>query len=400
MTDIDYERLFSAGAPAARPREELPRARYDFAIAYPDPGSLPLTSLVESLREALDEEGAGLALYPDVQGYGPLRETVARKLLRDRGMTVDPEEVVLGDGSSQHISQVIGMLVDPGDVVITEDYFYSGTLTTLRINGADVRGVACDEQGMLPDALEGTVKRAVAEGRTVKLIYTIPSFQNPQGWTMTLDRRLAMVQISHRYGVPIFEDDCYVDLRYEGESIPAMHSLDQSGQVMYVGSFSKTIAPGLRMGYFVGPEQIVGRMRTLRKTGGSGVNQLAALAIDRFARTGLDKHIEEINGVQRARRDAMAAALGENFGDRAEWSSPEGGLYLWLKMPEGTDIAALRDLALKAEVGYQPGPMFAPDGVSGKNYARLCFGYNAPAEIHEGIARLAEVFSKAGALPD
>ncbi len=400
MSDMDFERLLSTDAPPSRARDELPRGKYDFAIAYPDPGSLPLTGLLDSLRDALEEEGAGLALYPDVQGYEPLRRYVADKLLRDRGMTVDPEDVVLGDGSSQHISQVIGMLVGPGDVVVAEDFFYTGTLTTMRMNGADVRGVECDDGGMLPGALDEVLTRAGDEGRGAKLIYTIPTFQNPQGWTMPLDRRRALLDISRAHGVPVFEDDCYVDLRYDGDNVPAIHSLDPSGQVMYVASFSKTIAPGLRMGYFVGPEEIVGRMRMLRKTGGSGVNQLAALAIERYARSSLDGHIEEINSIQRKRRDAMAAALGENFGDRAAWSSPEGGLYLWLRMPEGSDIASLSGQALAAGVGYQAGPMFAPDGVSGRNCARLCFGYNSPEEIHEGIARMARVFAEGGCLPD
>ena len=400
MSDLDFERLLATDAPPSRARDELPRGKYDFAIAYPDPGSLPLSGLLDSLRDALEEEGEGLALYPDVQGYEPLRRYVADKLLRDRGMTVDPEDVVLGDGSSQHISQVIGMLVGPSDVVVAEDFFYTGTLTTMRMNGADVRGVECDDGGMLPGALDEVLTRAGDEGRGAKLIYTIPTFQNPQGWTMPLDRRRALLDISRAHGVPVFEDDCYVDLRYDGDNVPAIHSLDPSGQVMYVASFSKTIAPGLRMGYFVGPEEIVGRMRMLRKTGGSGVNQLAALAIERYARSSLDGHIEEINSIQRKRRDAMAAALGENFGDRATWSSPEGGLYLWLRMPEGSDIASLSGQALAAGVGYQAGPMFAPDGVSGRNCARLCFGYNSPEEIHEGIARMARVFAEGGCLPD
>ena len=398
MRDIDFEGLLASDAPPARPRAELARGRYDFAIAYPDPGSLPLDDLVDSLSRALREEGADLALYPDVQGYEPLRRYVAEKLGRDRGMSVDPESVVLGDGSSQHISQVIGLLVDPGDVVVTEDFFYTGTLATMRMNGADVRGVRCDGDGMVPEALEEVLAAAASEGRPAKLVYTIPTFQNPQGWTMTADRRRALLDISRAHGAAVLEDDCYVDLRYDGEDVPAIHSMDPSGQVMYVASFSKTIAPGVRMGYFVGPEEIVGRLRALRKSGGSGVNQLAALAIERYARSGLDGHIDAINAIQRRRRDAMIAALGENLGDGAEWSRPDGGLYLWLRMPEGTDIASLRDEALAAGVGYQPGPMFAPDGVSGVNCARLCFGYNTPEEIHEGIARMAGVFAAAGLL--
>lgn len=398
MKEFNIEQLLATGAPEIRSREELRRGKYDFAIAYPDPDSLPLDGFVDALKAALEEEGSNLALYPDVQGYLPLREVVAEKLQHDRGMSVDAEDVILGDGSSQHISQVLSLLVDPGDVVVTEDYFYSGVLATLKMNGADVRGVPCDSQGIQPDALEAVIQCSISEGRRPKLIYTIPTFQNPQGWTMSMDRRQALLDISQKHGILVLEDDCYVDLRYDGENIAAIHSLDKSRQVMYVGSFSKTIAPGVRMGYFVGPQPILGRMRALRKSGGGGVNQLAALAIDRYARANLDQHVKEINEIQRTRRDAMIAALGENLGGQAEWSRPDGGLYLWLKMPEGSDIASLRDRALSAEVGYQPGSLFAADGVSGKNYARLCFGYNTPEEIHEGIARMAEVFYKSGIL--
>ena len=400
MRHLDYEPLLAVDAPPARPRDEVPRGKYDFAIAYPDPGSLPLSGLAESLEQALAEEGARLALYPDVQGYEPLRQFVAARLQHERGMSVDAEDVILGDGSSQHISQVIGMLIDPGDVVFAEDYFYSGTLSTLKMNGADVRGVECDESGMVPSALDEALARAGSEGRRTKLIYTIPTFQNPQGWTMSLERRRQVLDVSRAHGVPILEDDCYVDLRYDGENIPSIHSLDPSGQVMYVGSFSKTIAPGVRMGYFVGPPEIAGRMRMIRKTGGSGVNEFAALAVDRYARRFMDEHVREINSIQRGRRDSMLAALGENFGGSAGWSSPDGGLYIWLRMPDGTDIASLREEALGAGVGFQPGPMFAPDGISGRNCARLCFGYNTPEEIHEGIGRLARVFAEGGCLPE
>jgi 2-aminoadipate transaminase len=291
---------------------------------------------------------------------------------------------------------LIDALVNPGDVVLTEDFVYSGTLGILRRFRADIRGVATDGEGMLPDALESAIVAAKAEGMPVKMIYTIPTFQNPQGWTMSLERRREMVRLAGKHAVPILEDDCYVDLRFEGDHVPSIHSLDEAGLVMYVGSFSKIIAPGMRMGYLTAPPPVMDVVRPIKS--GGGVNQFTALAVHRYATSGLEDHITDINEILRAKRDAMLAALGENFGSAATWSQPEGALYVWLRLPEGADLTATQQAAMDADVGYQPGVAFAPDGVSGKNYARLCYGYNTPEEIHEGIARLADVFHKAGLL--
>ena len=399
MTDarpFDYEKLFAESTPGARPGVPR-RGKYDFAVAYPDPDSLPLAELVESLRTALEEEGRDLAVYPHPQGYPPLREFVAGKIARDRDIHVSPDDIVIADGSSQPIHMVSEALLEPGDVVLTDDFVYAGTLGTLRRFGADIRGVPCDGDGVLPDALESAIKAAVAEGKRPKFIYVIPTFQNPQGWVMTLERRQEMVRLSQRYDVPMLEDDCYVDLRFEGEPVTSIHSLDDTGRVMYVASFSKIIAPGMRLGYLAGPPQLVERAMAVKS--GGGVNQFAALAIHRYSMNHLDDHVQGINEVLRVKRDAMLAALGENFGSAARWSRPPGGLYVWLQMPEGVDIASVRDRALdEADVGYHAGPMFAPDAVSGKNCARLCFGYNTPEEIHEGIARLADLFEAAGLL--
>jgi 2-aminoadipate transaminase len=370
------------------------RGKYDFAVAYPAPETLPLDGLLDSLGEALRQEGSDLAVYPHPQGYPPLREYVASKLARDRDIHVSPDEIVLADGSSQPIHMLVEALVDPGDVVLTEHFVYTGTLNTLSRFRADVRGVPCDEDGMLPGPLGDAIDEAAAEGKRPKLVYTIPTFQNPMGFTVPVERRRAILAVATAKGVPILEDDCYVDLRYEGDDVTSIHSLDDNGMVMYVGSFSKIIAPGMRMGYLTAPPQVMDKARAIKS--GAGVNQFAALAIHRYAMTDLDDHIAEANGVLRVKRDAMLAALGENFGSAARWSRPDGALFVWLQMPEGADLVAARETALEADVGYLPGPAFAPDGVSGKNCARLCFGYNTPQEIHEGIARLAGVFEGLG----
>jgi len=393
---FSYEKLFAKSTPGPKDRSPVVRKKYDFAIAYPDPVSLPLDELMESLGDALQEEGRDLAFYPNHQGYPPLREFVAEKLAKNRGIDITADDLILGDGSSQPIHMLIEALLDPGDVVLVEDYVYSGTLATLRRFQADIRGVPCDGEGMLPDALEDAIKMAASEGKKPKFIYTIPTFQNPQGWTMTLERRQAMVLLSQQYDVPIMEDDCYVDLRYDGDSVTSIHSLDDTGRVMYVSSFSKVIAPGMRLGYLTAPPEVLDRVAAIKA--GGGLNQFAALAVHRYSTTKLEDHIGDIRGILRNKRDAMLSALGENFGSAATWSNPEGGLYLWLRLAEGADLVTAREKALEADIGYQPGPMFAPDGVSGRNYARLCFGYNQPGEIREGIARLADVFEGEGLL--
>jgi 2-aminoadipate transaminase len=394
---FNFQGLFSDRAPeAGTGRAVAKRGKYDFAVAYPDPASLPLDDLAEGLRQALQEEGRELAVYPHPEGYPPLREYVSEKLRRDRGIGVSADDIVLADGSSQPLHMLIDALVNPGDVVLTEDFVYSGTLGILRRFRADIRGIATDGEGMLPEALESAIVAAKAEGKPVKMIYTIPTFQNPQGWTMSLERRREMVRLARKHSVPILEDDCYVDLRFDGDPLPSIHSLDEAGLVMYVGSFSKIIAPGMRMGYLTAPPAVMDVVRPIKS--GGGVNQFTALAVHRYATSGLQDHIGDINEILRAKRDAMLAALGENLGSAATWSRPDGALYVWVKLRDGADLTTTQQLALDADVGYQPGVAFAPDGVSGKNYARLCYGYNTPEEIHEGIARLAEVFDKAGYL--
>jgi 2-aminoadipate transaminase len=396
---FSYEGLFAKNAPMARAGGggAAKRGKYDFAVAYPDPDSIPFDGLMDGLKQGLAEEGRDLALYAPPMGYEPLREFIAEKMARDRDIHVTVDDIVLGDGSGQPIHMLLEVLVDPGDVLLTDDFVYSGTLAQMRRFKGDIRGVATDQEGMLPDALESTIQQAISEGKKPKLIYLIPTFQNPQGWTMPLERRQAVLNVSQKYGVPIMEDDCYADLRYEGEDVTSFHALDDTNSVMYVGSFSKIIAPGMRLGYLTAPPELLSRALAV-KSGGSA-NYFASFAIHRYVTGQLDGHIEEINGIQQTKRDSMLASLGENFGDKADWSNPEGGLFLWLRMKEEADLLSIRDKVLDdADVGYQPGPIFAPDGVSGRNCARLCFGYNTPAEIYEGIAALAQAFEREGVL--
>ena len=394
-----FQEMFARSAPEPQPVAQRPDGkgpRYNFSMSYPEPASLPIDDVMECLQSALADERSSRALYPHPMGYPPLREFIADKLRRDRNMRISPDDVLVSAGSGQSIHHVVEALVDPGDVVITEHFVYGGTLWSLHRFQADVRGVLCDDEGMLPEELESTVRAAVAEGKRVKLIYTIPEFQNPQGWTMTRERRLAMLRIAEQYGIPILEDDCIADLRFEGQSVDSIHALDQSGLAMYVGSFGKIIVPGFRLGYLTAPQEMMEQVMPIR--GSRGVTQFAALAVHRYCVRHLSDRIAHLNNILEARRDAMLAALGENLGSVATWSRPEGGLFVWLRMPEGANLADALPMANEADLTYTPGNSFAPDGVSAGNYARLCFCHATPEENREGIARMAEVFDKAGFL--
>ena len=391
---FNYDRFFSAHAPVSN-RGGNRNARYDFAVAYPDPETLPLDGLVDALKTALDREGRDLAYYPVPAGLPSLRQLVADKLQRDRNMTVNVDDIVLTSGSGEGISMIIQALTDPGDVVLTEEFVYLGTLRQIRLFGGDVRGVRCDDQGIIPESLEEIIRAAEGEGKRVKYLYTIPAFQNPMGWTMSLERRRRVLDICRERGVPILEDDCYVDLRFEGEDVTSFHSMDDNGQVLYVGSFSKIVAPGMRLGYMVAPQEV--RQRGMSVKGGGGVNQFAALAVEEYLRNNMYDHINEQNDALRAKRDAMLASLGENFGDAAKWVKPEGGLYVWLEMPEGTDLASLQEQSFEEGVGYYNGAMFSPEG-RGANCARLCYGHPSPQTNYDGVAELARIFERHGVL--
>ena len=391
MTQFNYDHLFAERAPITT-RGENRHATYDFAVAYPDPDTLPLAGLADALRVALEREGRDLAYYPASAGYPPLRELVAEKLRRDRQMDVSADDIVLTSGSGEAINMLIQALTNPGDVLLTEEYVYLGTMRQMRLWGANVVGVKCDDQGIIPEALDETIRDQTAAGRRVKFLYTIPTFQNPLGWTMTLERRRRTLEICASHDVPVLEDDCYVDLRFEGEDVTSMHSMDDSGQVLYVGSMSKIIAPGVRMGYLVAPEAV--RQRALSFKSG-GVNQFAALAINEYLRSEMYEHIDAENQALRVKRDAMLAALGEHFGNRATWSRPEGGLYVWLTMPAGTDLAGFQEQSFREGVGYYNGAMFSPEG-HGANMARLCFGHPTAETVSAGIAELASIFERNG----
>ena len=392
---FNYDNLFSATSRDAPPGS-VRHSKYDFAVAYPDPDTLPLDELIGSLKSGFENEGRDLAYYSDGSGYPELRRLVAEKLARERNMKVQADDLVLTSGSGEAIGIVIQALTDPGDVVLTEEFVYLGTLNQMRRYGADIVGVKCDDDGIIPADLDSVITEQTAKGKKVKYLYTIPAFQNPMGWTMSLERRKQVLEVTGKHGVPVFEDDCYADLRFEGQDVTSFHSLDDTGRVVYVGSFSKIIAPGMRMGYLVAPREVINRAWSFKS--GGAVSQFTALAVAELMKGGLDHHIEAQNLTLAVKRDAMVAALGENFGSSVTWTVPQGGLYIWVKFPEGTDLAAVQEQVFQEGVSYYNGSQFSPSG-EGSNYVRLCFGHPSPETIRDGVGELARILDKIGVFP-
>ncbi len=399
-TKFNYDKIFSVKS-SDTPINVVSHAKYDFAVAYPAPETLPMDGLIHSLTTAMDTNSEKvnkqMAYYPHVMGSEELREFTSEKLKNDRGIIVDKDQIVLTNGSGEAIGLVIQALTNPGDIVLAEEFVYMGTLNQFRKFDAEVVGMKIDEEGIIPDALDQQISEMIALDRSPKYIYTIPEHQNPTGSSLPKHRREQILKIAHKYNLPILEDDCYVDLRYESVAEPAFRALDDSGIVIYVASFSKLLAPGLRLGYFTGSNDLI--RRSLNFKLGSGPNQFAALAIDGYLRSNQESHKDNFNPLLRDKYQSMNESLLENFSDfGAKWSKPKGGCYIWLNMPEGCDISSIRDKVFSDGVGYIAGTNFEADGSGqiGHNYARLCFAFESPEKNRDGIKLLADLFKKYG----
>jgi len=392
---FDFSKLIADRVPPGAPARPVVRPKYDFGTGFPDPDSFPWQGLHEALGRALKDKGRDLVLYPDPQGHPEVRQFIADKLKRERNITVNPDQVLVTGGSGPAIALFVQLLSNPGDVLLTEDYTYVGTLGIMRNLKARIVGVATDAEGMRPDALEQAIKDLARFEVKPKMVYTIPSFQNPLGTDMGVARRKAILAVAQKYSIPIYEDDAYEDLRFAGARSPAIHSYDDSGMVLYSGTFSKILGPAMRVGFLVAPQELMPRINSMYW--GRPTSEFATLAALYYLRDHLDDHVDEINGILRTRRDAMLGAIGEYLGSAATVSHPDGGLYLWLGLPEGKNVAAVADKARARGVAYLPGPSFSPSG-GGQNYLRLCFGYERPDAIREGIAAMAEVFAQNGLL--
>ncbi len=366
---------------------------FNFVGGHNDPHSVPFAGLSEAAAVALSRHGTDLARYNlggSPQGHLPLREVVAGALERRAHMPTDPDEVLVTSGSLQALDLVCGALVAPGDAVVVEEATYAGALSRLTALGAEVHGVALDGGGIRIDHLEETLASLAARGRRPKLIYTIPTVQNPTGTVMGVERRLQLLEAARCHGVAVFEDDCYADLIFDGARPPTIRSLDAGGgQVVYCGSFSKTLAPALRLGYIVADWPLLGRVLPLKSDGGSGA--LEQLAVAEYAAAHFDDHVEQLVSVLRGKCEALCSALSEHLSAVLAFTPPSGGIFVWATLPDGYDTADLVAPAAAAGVEFNPGAGWCTDPGHGARRMRLCFGHLSTEAINTGVATLAEV---------
>ena len=393
---MKYQKLFSRNLSVTveMPAGQAAETKYVFSVTYAVPDTLPTEGLSNAMRDAMQREGLDLAPYPPPQGHEGMRELIARKLSEKRGIERGIDSIFLSSGAGGAIQCILDAFIDPGDIVLLEEFCYLGTLSMLLRKGAQIVHVPTDEQGMDTDALEDTVRELVAQGKQPKMIYTISVYQNPMGMNLSLERRKRMLEISQRYGVPIFENESYADFRIDGPPIPpAMMGMDDQDSVIYVSAYTKLLGCGLRLGYGVFPEPMREVLTELRF--GGSPSHLSALTVNEYMRHHGEKYVDDVGLALKSKRDAMLASLGEHFPPTCTWNEPQGGMMIWVRLPEGADTWEALDKAVEADVKYNPGPVFRADR-DGRNYLRLTYSYNTPEEIREGIGILANVFEREG----
>ena len=366
---------------------------FNFVGGHNDPASVPFGGFAEAATAALARHGPALARYNlggSPQGHLPLREFISEALARRAHMATDPSEVLVTSGSLQALDLVNAALISPGDPVIVEEATYAGTLSRLAALQADVHGVGLDRNGIRIDHLNEVLESLARRGRRPKFIYTIPTVQNPTGTVMPVDRRLELLEVSRRYEVAIFEDDCYADLVFAGRRPPTIRSLDAAGgQVVYCGSFSKTLAPALRLGYIVADWPVISRLLALKTDAGSGA--LEQIVVAEYAAAHFDDHVDALTAVLRAKCDAICGALRNSLPELASFDEPSGGIFVWVALPDGVDTDRLVAPAAARGVEFNPGSGWCVDPGYGASRMRLCFGHLRSDDIAAGIAALADV---------
>jgi 2-aminoadipate transaminase len=396
---FDFAPLLPAGLPAPAAKW-TGLAKYSFIGGNNDPDQVPVEGLIDAVNAVLKREGKTLATYglaSGPQGYLRLREFIAAKLKRDAGIDCAADDILVVSGSLQALDLVNQSLLARGDTVIMEQETYQGSLNRLTKLGVNVVGIPLDQDGMRIDALATALADLKHRGITPKYIYTIPTVQNPTGTILPEARRAELLKLSQQYGVPVFEDDCYADLIWDGQRPPAIYAMSETSNVIHIGSFSKSIAPALRVGYIVAPWAMLSRMLALKTDAGSGALEQMVLA--EYCAPHFSSHVPKLTRGLRAKLDTLMEALNEQFGTSAEFEDPKGGIFLWVKLPDNVDTLKLYQAALAAGVAINPGPEWSTNKGYAGSRLRLCFASPSHQQIREGIAVLAEVCRREFGVP-
>jgi 2-aminoadipate transaminase len=366
-------------------------------------GGLPDTSTFSpetfaAVAQRIASESCAKALqYGPTEGLEETKDCI-REVMAAEGMRIDPEDMIVTTGGQQVIDLVTKTLIDPGDVVIAEGPTYPGAVPVFSSYEADVVQIDMDAEGMRIDLLEETLDRLERDGRRPKFIYTVPSFQNPAGVTMSLPRRRRLVEVAHERELLVLEDNPYGLLRYEGEPNSTLLSLDGGVYVMYLGTFSKILSPGIRLGWVIAPPPVLEKINLGKQGADLCTSTLSQLMVQAYFELGHWRdYVDSLAEIYRARRDTMLEALAEHFPPQAEWTRPGGGLFVWATLPDFIDTTDLLARALRDNVAFVPGEAAFLDG-RGRNAMRLNFSSTGADEIREGIRRIGEVVKEQVAL--
>lgn len=365
-----------------------------FAGGLPAPELFPREAVLAATGRVLDMPGGQALQYGTTEGYTPLREMIAAQLTA-QGAPCGVENVLITTGSQQALDLIGKVFLDPGDVAVVDEPTYLGALQAWTAYQPAFVSVEMDDEGTCPDRLE-----AVLKAHSAKLIYALPTFQNPTGLSLAADRREALVRLAREYGVTLIEDDPYGQLRYEGEFQTPLLAIDaeigggiENGNVLYLGTFSKTLCPGFRVAWMVGPSAVIGRMAQAKQGVDLHTSTFAQMVAHETARDGfVEQHVLTIREVYGARRDLMLHTLEETFPAGVSWTHPQGGLFLWVRLPEGVNAAEMLPKAVGNKVAFVPGHAFFAEG-GGENTMRMNFSNATEEQIEVGIRRLAGVIA-------
>ena len=360
---------------------------YDFGTGRSDPGTFPTQALQAAATKVIAEQAEELTMYPGGLGHPGLREAMAKREGEREGVILDPEHFALTNGSMQAVTLTAEALQENhGDTVLVEEFSYPGTLGAYRSLKYNMVGIKLDEGGMRIDHMEEELARLEQEGRRPKFIYAISTYQNPTGFVMPKARRQEMINLAAKYEVPIVEDNCYADVHYEGDIEPAIFALDDNPNHIYLGSLSKILAPGFRLGYIYARPPMLEKILARRHDAGS--NYLAAAIAAEFYKNGIADHANYTNPVLKKKRDLTTTGLANELNDICTWSNPAGGLFIWVRLPDDVDRKQLYETANKNGVNYLPGTAFHYANRN-KPYLRLAFGHLTESQIEDGIPMLA-----------
>ena len=362
-----------------------------FAGGLPAPELFPTEQLKKVDDAVLTKEGREALQYGTTEGYTPLRKQIAARMKQAFMVDCDIDNITITSGSQQGLSKLAQIFINPGDIVLVESPTYLGALNAFKLCKPEFVEVPTDEKGIIPEELKKILEKY---GDRVRMMYVIPEFQNPTGITWPLERRKAIMDIMNKHDIPVIEDDPYGELRYEGETMPPLKSLDTQGNVIFLGSFSKIFMPGLRIGWMVAAHDILEKAVMLKQTvdlqTSSFAQRQASYYIDMYD---LDAHVKPIRDLYGKRRTLMYDSMKKYFPEGVSFTYPEGGLFTWVTLPEGLDAKAMMPEVIEKKVAYVPGGAFYPNG-GHANHFRLNYSNMPEDRIVEGIKRLAEVLKE------